>query len=89
MAKRTKAAAKAAQTEDLRSNIMAAIVREVGRLDPLASGTYTKPDSFQNGQYGKYEKADSSSVKTVSLSSRMKGLKSRVKGARVRSRPGR
>jgi hypothetical protein len=45
---------------DVKSQILTAIVREVGRIDSVAAGMYTKPDSFQNGQYGKYEKQDSS-----------------------------
>lgn len=65
MATPKKSAAKLASTKlsaanELRSSILTAIVKEVGRIDPLAAGTYTKPDGFQNGQYGKYEKQDQS-----------------------------
>lgn len=45
--------------EGVRSQIMKAIVHEVANIGTAAAGTYTKPDGFQNGQYGKYEKGDS------------------------------
>lgn len=47
--------------EAVRSQIMKAIVHEVANIGTVAAGTYTKPDSFQNGNYGKYEKQDDAS----------------------------
>lgn len=44
--------------EDIRSQIIKTIVREVMSSAAADAGTYTKPDSFQDGQYGKYERGD-------------------------------
>ena len=44
--------------QGVRSELLRTIVREIARTGIAAEGTYTKPDTFQNGSYGKYEKQD-------------------------------